>query len=184
MRGTGRLIAVVGPSGAGKDTLIAALVGAEPSLHPVRRVITRPETAGGEDYDGVSVDEFAARRAAGAFAIWWQAHGLFYGIPADVADRIEQGHSAIANFSRSALIEAKRIFPSMITLYVTSPPEILAGRLAARGRETKKEIDERLERATYPLPVGVEAIEIANDGPPEATVARALAALYPERAMR
>ena len=51
----GRLIAVVGPSGVGKDSVMAGLHGAIPDLHLVRRVITRAPDLGGEDYDAVSV---------------------------------------------------------------------------------------------------------------------------------
>ena len=50
----GRLFLVVGPSGAGKDTLLAGAVAADPRLHWARRVITRPETAGGEPFEGVT----------------------------------------------------------------------------------------------------------------------------------
>ena len=69
-----RLFPVVGPSGAGKDTLMAA-AAARPGVALVRRVITRPAAAGGEDFDGVTPAEFARRRAACDFALDWQAHG-------------------------------------------------------------------------------------------------------------
>ena len=75
------IFAVVGPSGAGKDTLIQGALAARPDLRLVRRVITRPTDAGGEDFEGVTEDDFAARRRAGDFALHWQAHGLSYGIP-------------------------------------------------------------------------------------------------------
>ena len=66
------MIAVVGPSGVGKDTVTQALVDAAPQLSLVRRVITRAADAGGEDYDAVSVPMFmgtgAVRHHAGAVA--------------------------------------------------------------------------------------------------------------------
>ena len=65
----GRLFAIVGPSGGGKDTLMAAAQTARPGLHLARRVITRPETAGGEPFEGVGAEEFARRAASGAFAL-------------------------------------------------------------------------------------------------------------------
>ena len=76
-----RLFFVVGPSGAGKDTLLSGAIAADPALHWVRRVITRPESAGGEPFEGVSAPEFAARLARGDFALHWDAHGLRYGVP-------------------------------------------------------------------------------------------------------
>ncbi|MBC7181481.1 MAG: phosphonate metabolism protein/1,5-bisphosphokinase (PRPP-forming) PhnN, partial [Roseovarius sp.] len=61
MSGPGRAFAVVGPSGAGKDTLIDAARAARPDLQVIRRVITRPEALGGEDFEGVSEVEFDRR---------------------------------------------------------------------------------------------------------------------------
>ena len=78
---SGRLFAIVGPSGAGKDTLIQGALAVRPGLSVVRRVITRPTSAGGEDFEGVTAAAFAARSKAGEFALTWQAHGLSYGIP-------------------------------------------------------------------------------------------------------
>ena len=88
---TGRLIAVVGPSGVGKDTVMAALVAADPRLALVRRVITRPSDAGGEDFDGVDRATFETMRDAGAFALWWSAHELSYGIPVEVDAALAAG---------------------------------------------------------------------------------------------
>ena len=63
------VFAIVGPSGAGKDTLLAGALAARPDLVLVRRVITRPTEAGGEDFDGVTEAVFAQRLAAGDFAL-------------------------------------------------------------------------------------------------------------------
>ena len=54
----GRLILVVGPSGAGKDTLIDAAVARRAGLARARRVVTRPEEAGGEDFEAVTPERF------------------------------------------------------------------------------------------------------------------------------
>ena len=75
------IFAVVGPSGAGKDTLIRGALAARPDLRLVRRVITRPTDAGGEAFEGVTEQAFQQRSAMGDFAREWQAHGLRYGIP-------------------------------------------------------------------------------------------------------
>lgn len=177
----GRLIAVVGPSGVGKDSVMRGLHAQEPRLHLVRRVITRPPDQGGEDHEAVSVDMFLAMAARGAFAAHWGAHGLFYGIPQSVQAELARGRDCLANFSRKALGAAATAFPGMVVLHITAPPEILAARLAARGRETEAGIAARLAEAQKPLPAGLRVLSLANDSALEHTIARALALLQPIR---
>ena len=170
---TGRLIAVVGPSGVGKDSVMVGIVRACPEFHIVRRVITRDPEAGGEDHDPVSVTEFQARVARGAFALHWRAHGLRYGIPAAVRDTLGAGTDCLANLSRSALPEAAKLFPGFLVLNVTARPETIARRLVARGRETDGQISSRLAQADRPLPAGLTVLHLSNDGPLADTVRRA-----------
>lgn len=161
----GRLYAVVGPSGAGKDTLMRLAARQRPDLHLVRRVITRSEMAGGEDFEGVTQAEFDARRTRGDFALAWKAHGLSYGIPASVEPVLAAGGDAMFNGSRAALAEAQAVFPGLVVLHITARREVLAERLAARGREAADDVAERLARAAMPLPGGLRhVIEIDNSG--------------------
>jgi len=178
--GAGRLFAVVGPSGVGKDTLMAAVAARRPDLYLVRRVITRAPDAGGEAFDAVSVPEFERLRAAGAFALDWQAHGLCYGIPIGIDVALAAGRDVLFNGSRGILAEAAARYPGLRVLHVTARPETLARRLAGRGRETVRQIAARLDRAGYALPPGLRVTEIANDGPLEDAVCALLAALQPE----
>jgi ribose 1,5-bisphosphokinase len=178
---TGRLIAVVGPSGVGKDTVIDALVAATPGLHRARRVITRPSEAGGEDFEGVTPAEFDRRRARGEFLLWWDAHGLRYGIPRALLDWLDEGTDVIANLSRAALPEARYVFRGIVVLALTARPEVLAERLRGRGRETGEDIAARLARANEFAVEGPDVIRLDNSGTPEETVAAARAMLYPER---
>lgn len=179
---TGRLIAVVGPSGVGKDSLMRALADtatAAPGVGLVRRVITRAPGLGGEEFEPISDAAFEARAAAGGFCLHWRAHGLGYGIPGDLAHRLAGGTDLLVNLSRGVLAEASRAFPGLIVLNVTAAPETLALRLAGRGRETAAEIAARLSRAGHGLPDGIAAVTIRNDGPLIEAVAQAMAVLYP-----
>jgi ribose 1,5-bisphosphokinase len=171
---SGRVFAIVGPSGAGKDTLIAGALAAEPALHWARRVITRDPGAGGEPFEGVSEAEFARRLAAGEFALQWQAHGLRYGVP---KQEVPAGRDVLVNLSRGVLAEAARVFPGLRVIAINAPAEVLAERLAARGRETAGDIAQRLRRAEQALPEGITAQQVCNDAAPEVGVARLLQAL-------
>ncbi|MEM7178754.1 MAG: phosphonate metabolism protein/1,5-bisphosphokinase (PRPP-forming) PhnN [Pseudomonadota bacterium] len=171
----GQLIAVVGPSGAGKDTLIEGARAARPDLKLVRRVITRPESAGGEDFEGISAADFQRRLERGDFAIHWAAHGLFYGIPAQIDDWLAEGATVLFNGSRAALGVARERYPGMGVLLVTAPVGVLAQRLATRGRETAADIAARLARKTDPVPK--DAVCVTNDATPAVGTARFLAAL-------
>ena len=162
---TGRFIAIVGPSGVGKDSVMEALAAADPSLKLVRRVITRPGDAGGEAFDAVTEAGFLQRKARGDFVLSWQAHGLRYGIPATTMHDVVQGRDVVANLSRSVLPAAKAVFPRFQVIVLSASRDVLAARLAARDRETPEDITRRLERADFSLPPDLPAFEVDNSGP-------------------
>lgn len=169
-----QLFFVVGPSGAGKDTLLSGAIAADPALHWARRVITRPDSAGGEPFEGVTEDEFAMRLGRGDFALYWDAHGLRYGVP---RMELPQGRDVLLNGSRAAIAQALAAFPGLRVIHITAPVAVLAERLLARGRETRDQIEARLLRSTEPMPAGVPVIEIMNDAAPETGVARLFQAI-------
>lgn len=177
----GRLIAVVGPSGVGKDSVMLGLKKAMPDLHLVRRVITRAPELGGEEYEAVTEADFSTMAAGGAFALHWGAHGLYYGIPLTVHQHLDAGADCLVNFSRKALAEAADIFPNFTVLNITATPDTLARRLAQRGRETEDEIAQRIAVANKTLPSGLNVITVSNDGQLDETIARAKAYLQPAR---
>jgi ribose 1,5-bisphosphokinase len=176
-RTQGRLFFVVGPSGAGKDTLIAGAIAADPGLIWARRCITRSEATGGEPFEGLTEAEFDARLQAGKFALHWQAHGLCYGVPHAAFAPLENGQDVLLNGSRGAIAQAQAVFPNMRVINITAPDHILAQRLAARGREGASDVAQRLARASFALPKGVCAIEVINDGAPGIGAARLLQAI-------
>lgn len=167
---SGTFFAVVGPSGAGKDTLIDyardRLAEDGRFIFPAR-VISRPKDAGGEDHIATSENEFARLKAAGAFLIDWQVHGLSYGIPAEVSEHLDAGAFVVANLSRGALEPLRDRVPSLKTVHVTAPIDVIARRLSQRGRESADEIEQRLERAGYRVPASVSTVTVCNAGPLE-----------------
>lgn len=172
------LVAVVGPSGAGKDTLMGlarARLDGDARFRFVRRSITRPAEAGGEAHHAIDAAAFAAARAGGGFALWWEAHGLSYGIPRDIEADLAARRVVVANLSRGVLAEAAARYRLRV-LNITAPAGVLAMRLAARGREAAKDIAARLAREAS-LPAGLDVAEVMNDATPEEGAARVLAAL-------
>jgi phosphonate metabolism protein PhnN/1,5-bisphosphokinase (PRPP-forming) len=181
----GTLVLVVGPSGAGKDTLIAGARQAladDPRFVFARRVITRAVGAGGEDHQALSAPEFDAWRAGGAFLLHWQAHGLRYGLPVALADDLAARRTVIANVSRTVIAEARRRHPPVHVVAVTARPETLARRLAARGREDAAGVAARLARSVPDPPPVEDLVEIANDGAAADAVAGLVAFLRRLRA--
>ena len=162
----GRLVLIVGPSGAGKDTLINAARDAlkgDPRFYFVRRVITRSADASAEDHDSMTPEQFAAASARGDFALTWHAHGLDYGLPVAIDDEIASGRIAVANGSRRVLAEALIRYPNARIVLINAPVEIRAARLAARGRESLADVQSRLAREAD-LPTGIGAIRVDNSG--------------------
>ena len=106
---TGALVLVVGPSGAGKDTLISyarARLAGRDDVCFARRIVTRAADATLEDHDTLSPEAFAERAARGDFALHWRAHGLCYALPACVDEALAAGRTVVANVSRGA-VEAR-----------------------------------------------------------------------------
>jgi ribose 1,5-bisphosphokinase len=148
----GRLVLVVGPSGAGKDTLIDVVRAAcrdEAGIVFPRRIITRPSSSA-EDHDTISDAAFDEAATGGAFALWWAAHGLKYGIPAAIDDDIRAGHTVVCNVSRTVIGTARTRYARVVVVLVTAPQDILAARLRARGRGSDGSVADRVQRSVSP----------------------------------
>ena len=168
---TGRFIAVVGPSGVGKDSVMEGLAAADPTLCLARRVISRPATLGGEAFDGVSERAFRKAEDDGAFILSWHAHGWHYGIPQSVALEVAQGSDVLVNLSRAVLPQAQALFARFCVILLRADRDILAARLTARNREDAAEIERRLARADFAMPLGIPHQVIDNSGPLAQTIA-------------
>ena len=174
----GVFVAMVGPSGAGKDTLLSALRARLPAerFHFAQRVVTREPDAT-EASLALSPEAFEAREAQGGFLISWRANDLAYGIDREAGERLARGQHVVANLSRAALARLRERVPRLFVMHVTADPAVLAERLAQRAREDAAARQARLARSQH-LDAGVSAdVRIENNRSIEGAIRAAEAAL-------
>ena len=170
--GPGKLVLVVGPSGAGKDTLLGLAQSAcadDKKIVFARRVVTR-EASGAEDNEQTSFDGFREAVARGTFAIHWEAHGHAYGLPRSIEDDIRAGRTVVANVSRTVISALRHAFANVVVIAITAPADVLAARLAMRKRGSDGNIAQRLARKVDDI-----------DGEPDVTIVNVSSAEYHAR---
>ena len=146
--GPGRIILVVGPSGAGKDTLIKLAQSAcvhDGNIVFPRRVVTRKATAF-ENHDSVSADDFWQAHGEGKFAVQWEAHGHCYALPCTINNDIRANRTVVANVSRTVIEEMRRAYVHAVVVSIMAPAQVLAERLESRRRSSDGQLAERLVR--------------------------------------
>lgn len=166
-----RIVYVMGPSGAGKDTLLAYARARLPEGAPVafaHRYITRAAGTSGENHVALSEAEFSVRADHGCFALHWRSHGWRYGIGVEIDAWLARGLHVVVSGSREHLPQAVTRYPDLRVVLVTAPLEVLRRRIIGRGRDSAAGIAARLERAAaWAAPAHPVALEIVNDGPVE-----------------
>jgi ribose 1,5-bisphosphokinase len=149
----GKLLYVMGPSGSGKDSIIQYVKNVSEQhstpLVVMHRYITRPHDSGGEHHIEVSDHGYNMRQSLGLFAMDWQANGLKYGIGIELNAYLEKGIAVIVNGSRSYLPTAQQHYPHIIPVLIQVDAHLLRERLQQRGRESTKEIEERIQRSEH-----------------------------------
>jgi ribose 1,5-bisphosphokinase len=172
--GPGHLVLIVGPSGAGKDSVIArARLIAGCDVHFPLRIVTRRSDPT-EETQFVSLEDFERMEAVGALALSWRAHGLAYGLPISIDPEIESGRTVVANVSRAIIAAARRRYRHCNVVLITVDAETRARRLAERGRETDEERSQRLARETSAAGDFKPDLTIENDGALEQAAQRLL----------
>jgi len=152
---TGCMIVVVGPSGAGKDTVIRESlpeISVLPEVSFVKRVVTRPIDIQREDHFSVSAEQFQENITNGEYVVHWTAHGLHYGVLAETVEQVNNGQILIVNGSRAALPDFRKTYPRCLVIWITASSQVLSERLAARGTESIDNIVARLQRASLMQP--------------------------------
>ncbi len=159
------LIYVIGPSGAGKDTLLAyARAHVDPGrILFAHRYITRSMMATGENHIALSRDEFNARRDAGLFSLSWESHGNAYGIGIETDLWRKHNFVVVVSGARAAWTAAKERYPNIVGILIDAPAELRAARLAARGREDEVAIRARMKRE-IPMALDTSIHRLDNSG--------------------
>jgi ribose 1,5-bisphosphokinase len=157
----------MGPSGAGKDTLLAY---ARSRVDPARvvfahRYITRPAEMDAENHVALSAAEFHARQKSGFFALAWESHGFMYGIGSEIDLWRAHGLSVVANGARAAWPAAMQRYPDVMGILIDARADVRAHRLASRGREDAQDILTRLAREIIVPAEDVKIHRLDNSGP-------------------
>ncbi|HWM48257.1 MAG TPA: phosphonate metabolism protein/1,5-bisphosphokinase (PRPP-forming) PhnN [Xanthobacteraceae bacterium] len=145
--GAGALVLIVGPSGAGKDTLIG-MMRARAAGQPIvlaRRVVTRAASQH-EDHDSMTEADFARAEQDSSFALSWQAHGLRYGVPAAIDDEMACGRVVVCNASRAVIEAARSRYARCRVVLVTAPEDVLLARVTSRLRPSDGSATRRVAR--------------------------------------
>jgi ribose 1,5-bisphosphokinase len=176
---TGGFVFVVGPSGAGKDTLLglakSELAQDARFLFP-RRLVTRSSSVW-EDHDTMTEEEFELGQADGRFALSWRAHGHGYALPRTCLEAAVAGRLVVCNISRTLVKDARRRLPNVTVVEITAPREVLAARLAQRNRSEDTSLEARLARSGEVGPIRADLI-VVNDRSPQEGAAQLIAFLY------
>ncbi|MBU2759780.1 PhnN protein [Acidithiobacillus sulfurivorans] len=158
------LVLVVGPSGAGKDSVIRgaeATLKNDPRFYFAQRMVTRNTPQAGEI--NISPEAFRQRAESGYFAKTWDAHQLSYGLPwSELQPQNAAVQIIIANVSRTVLNDLLAEDGGHV-LYITASSTEIRRRLEKRHRESAASINERLCRH-IPLSEHLPMTTISNDG--------------------
>ncbi|TWO72474.1 guanylate kinase [Caenimonas sedimenti] len=148
----GNLFVVAAPSGAGKSSLVKALMELDARVQPSVSHTTRPprgQEKHGREYFFVSAQEFDAMVLAGSFVEWAHVHGHRYGTSKKaIEERIAHGQDVILEIDFQGALQIKRIFTNAVLIFILPPSwEELRSRLERRGEDTPEVIELRMENA-------------------------------------
>src|SRR5690554_4626808 len=146
---SGNVFMVVAPSGAGKSSLVNALLEREPSMMlsiSCTTRIPRPGEVNDKHYRFVSLEEFNAQRDAGAMLEWAEVHGNYYGTPRDRIDEaLSAGRDVLLEIDWQGARQVREHLPDAIGIFILPPSiEALETRLKKRGQDEPHVIARRL----------------------------------------
>jgi guanylate kinase len=152
----GTILIVVAPSGAGKTSLVRALMEARDQIRHSVSFTTRPPRQGerdGEDYCFISEAQFRERRLAGEFLEWAEVHGNLYGTSRHwIDEHTAAGADIVLEIDWQGARQVRSLYPEAISIFIAPPSlAILEQRLQARGKDSAEVIERRLAAARSEL---------------------------------
>jgi guanylate kinase len=149
---SGSMILVVAPSGAGKSSLVSALLTTDPTLALSISFTTRSPRLGeveGINYHFISEEEFLSRKEQGDFLEWAHVHGNYYGTSRSwIMEKMEQGQDVILEIDWQGAQQIQKIVPQAIWIFILPPSlKILEERLRHRGQDDEATIQRRIKAA-------------------------------------
>jgi len=148
----GNLFVVAAPSGAGKSSLVKALLELDSHLVVSISHTTRPprgQEQQGREYHFIDEASFRAKVDRGDFFEWAEVHGNLYGTSREaVEDRIRSGHDVVLEIDWQGALQIKRLFPNAVLIFILPPSwDELLQRLHRRGEDGPDVISQRMENA-------------------------------------
>lgn len=153
----GKLFVISAPSGAGKTSLVNALLQKMDKTYNLTRVVTytskKPRTGevAGVDYHYIEVDEFKSKIQEGFFCEWSNCYESYYGSPRSIFDDLDKGMSYILIIDRAGAQQIINFYKEAILIWIHTDIPTLKERLILRGAETEEQINKRLVQASLEL---------------------------------
>ena len=153
---------IVAPSGAGKSSLVQALLQSDASVKLSLSTTTRKPRLGevdGQDYRFVTAADFLQQRANHDFLEWAEVHGHFYGTSRSWLEaQMQAGSDVILEIDWQGAQQIRQLIPSAQWIFIFPPSfEALEARLRKRGKDDKQTIERRLAAAHLELQHAAEA---------------------------
>jgi guanylate kinase len=152
METPGNLFAVAAPSGAGKSSLVKALLELDSHLavsvsHTTR--VPRGQEQHGREYWFIDESEFRAMADRGEFFEWAQVHGKLYGTSRlAIQDRLTRGEDVVLEIDWQGALQIKRLFEHTVLIFILPPSwDELRQRLLRRGEDNPETIEQRMANA-------------------------------------
>ena len=152
----GNLFVVAAPSGAGKSSLVKALLELDSQVHSSVSHTTRAprgQEKHGREYFFASESEFDAMVASNAFVEWANVHGRRYGTSKKaIEERIAQGNDVVLEIDFQGALQIKQVFANAVLIFILPPSwEELRSRLERRGEDSPEVIEMRLKNAAQEM---------------------------------